>query len=135
MRIGYSSSSNSGCKEYHWCWQHSPGTVSIHIWTPFKELKAQRDGNGAEIVAPVQEVAKTVSSNSLKWIFDIGRFPYLTLDRNWFESILSVRSNVILAQKTQVEYTGIGSVCVSGRLASGDISVVLLYSVLFVLSS
>jgi hypothetical protein len=39
---------------------------SGHIWTQCKELKAWRDRNGAEMVAPVQEVANTVSSNSSK---------------------------------------------------------------------
>jgi hypothetical protein len=56
----------------------------------------------------------------------------MTPDRNWVESFSSVRGNVVLADKTQVENTGVGSVCLSCRLPSGDISIVLLCSILFV---
>jgi hypothetical protein len=56
----------------------------------------------------------------------------MTPDRNCFESFSSVRGNVVLADKTQVEYTGVGSVRLSCHLPSGDISVVLLRRVLFV---
>jgi hypothetical protein len=56
----------------------------------------------------------------------------MSLDRNCFESFSSVRSNVVLTDKTQVEYTGIGSVSHPCHLSSGYISVVLLYRVLFV---
>jgi hypothetical protein len=55
----------------------------------------------------------------------------MTPDRNCFESFSSVRGNVVLADKNQVEYTGVGSVRLSCRLPSGDISVVLLRRVLF----
>jgi hypothetical protein len=127
-----SSSSKSGGKECNWCRNHSPGTASGHIWTPCKELKARRDRTGAETAAPVQEVANTVSSKSSKWIFDTGTSSHMTLDRNCFESLSSGRGNVVLADKTQVEYTGVGSVRLSCRLPSGDISVVLLRRVLFV---
>jgi hypothetical protein len=56
----------------------------------------------------------------------------MTPDRNCFESFWSVRGNVVLADKTQVECTGVGSVRLSGRIPSGDISVVILCRVLFV---
>jgi hypothetical protein len=56
----------------------------------------------------------------------------MTPDKNCFESFSSVGGNVVLADKTQVEYTGIGSVHLSYRLPSGDISIVLLYRFLFV---
>jgi hypothetical protein len=56
----------------------------------------------------------------------------MTPDRNCFESFSSVRGNVVLANKTQVEYTGVSSVRLSCRLPSGDISVVLFHRVLFV---
>jgi hypothetical protein len=63
---GSSSYSNSGGKEYNWYRQHSPGTASSHLWTLCKELKARGDRNGAEMAAPVQEVANTVSSTTSK---------------------------------------------------------------------
>jgi hypothetical protein len=63
---GPSSASNSGGKECNWCCKHSPGTASSHIETQCKELKAWRDRNGAEMAAPIQEVANTVISNSSK---------------------------------------------------------------------
>jgi hypothetical protein len=129
---GSSSSSNLGSKECNWCRKHSPDTASGHIWTQYKELKAQRDRNGAETAAPVQEVANTVSSNSSKWIFDTGASSHMTPDRNFFESFSSVRGNVVLADKTQVEYPGVGLVRLSCHHPSGDISVGLLPRVLFV---
>jgi hypothetical protein len=58
----------------------------------------------------------------------------MTPDRNCFESFLSVSGKVVLADKIQVEYTGVSSVRLSYHLPSGDISVVLLHRVLFVLS-
>jgi hypothetical protein len=58
----------------------------------------------------------------------------MTPDRHCFESFSSVLGNVVLADKSQVEYTGVGSVCQSCRLPSGDISVVLLHRIVFVLS-
>jgi hypothetical protein len=132
QKKGSSSSSNSGGKECNWCRKHSPGTACGHIWTQYKELKARRDRNRAEIATPVQEVANTVSSNSSKWIFNTGAFSHITPDRNCFESFSSVRGNVVLADKTQVEYTGVGLGRLSCRLPSGDISVVLLRRSLFV---
>jgi hypothetical protein len=126
------SSSNSGGKECNWCRKHSPDTVSGHIWTQCKELKARRDRNGAETAAPIQEVGNTVSSNSSKWIFDTGASSHMTPDRNCFESFSSVQGIVVLADKTQVDYTGVGSVRLSCRLPTGDISVVLLCSIHFV---
>jgi hypothetical protein len=129
---GSLSSSNSGGKECNWCRKHSPGTASGHIWTQCKELRARRYRNGAEMVAPIQEVTNTVSSNSSKWIFDTGESSHMTPDRNCLQSLSSVRSNVVLADKTQVEYTGVGSVRRSCRLPSRDISVVLLRRILFV---
>jgi hypothetical protein len=126
-----SSSSNSGGKECNWCRKQSPGTASGQICIQCKDLKARRDRNGAEMGAPVQEVANTVSSNSSDWIFDTGAASHMTPDRNYFESFLSVRGNVVLADKTQVEYTGVSSVRLSCRLPSGDISGVLLRRVLF----
>jgi hypothetical protein len=48
-----SSYSNSGGKECNWGRKHSPGTASGHIWTQCKELKGQRDRNGAKMMAPV----------------------------------------------------------------------------------
>jgi hypothetical protein len=131
---GSSSSSNSGGKECNWCRKHSPSTASSHLWTQCKELKAQRDRNGAETGAHIQDVANTVRSNSSESIFDTGASSHMTPDRNCFESFSSVRSNVVLADKTQVEYTGVGSVHCSCRHSSGDISVVLLHHVLFVKS-
>jgi hypothetical protein len=86
------------------------------------------------MAAPVQEVANPVSSNSSKWIFDTGTSSHMTPDRKCFESFSSVRGNEVLADKTQVEYTRIGSVSLSCRLPSGDISVVLLRRLNFVLS-
>jgi hypothetical protein len=121
-----SSSSNSRSKDCNWCLKHIPGTTFSHIWIQCKELKVRRDRNGAETVAPVLEVANTVTSNSSKWIFNTGTSSHLTPDRNWFESFSSVRGNIVLADKTQVEYTDVGSVRLSCRLPSGDISVVLL---------
>jgi hypothetical protein len=56
----------------------------------------------------------------------------MTADSNCFESFSSFRGNVVLADKTQIEYTGVGSVRISCHLPSGDISVVLLSRVLFV---
>jgi hypothetical protein len=53
-------------------------------------------------------------------------------DKNCFESFSSVRGNVVLADKTQVEYTGVGLGRLSCPLPSGGISVVLLRRVLFV---
>jgi hypothetical protein len=85
-------------------------------------------------VAPVQEVANTVSSNSSKWIFDSRTSADMTPDRNCIESLSSVRGNVVLGDKTQVEYTGVGSVRLSCCLPTGVISVVLLHRVLFVSS-
>jgi hypothetical protein len=61
-----SSSSNLGGKECNCCCKHSPGTASGHIWTPSEELKARRHTHSAKLVAAVQEVANTVSSNSSK---------------------------------------------------------------------
>jgi hypothetical protein len=84
------------------------------------------------MAAPIQEVVNTVSSNSSKWIFDTSASCHMTLDRNCFESLSSVRRNVVLADKTQVEYTGVGSVHLSCRLPSGDISVDLLHRILLV---
>jgi hypothetical protein len=84
------------------------------------------------MAAPVQQVIHTVSSNSSKWIFDTGASSHMTLDANGFESSSSVQGNVVLTDKTQVEYTGVGLVCISCDLPSGDISVVLLHRVHFV---
>jgi hypothetical protein len=56
----------------------------------------------------------------------------MTRGRNRFKSFSSVRGNVVHADKTQVEYTGVGSVRLFCRLPSGDISVGLLGRVLFV---
>jgi hypothetical protein len=129
---GNRSSSNSSGKECNWCRKYSRGNASRHIWTQCKELKARRDRNGAETAAPVQEVANTVSSNSSKWFFDTGASSHMTPDRNYFKSFSSARGNVVLADTTQVEYIGVGSVRYLCRLPSGDISVVLLCRVLFV---
>jgi hypothetical protein len=131
---GSSSSSNSGSKEYNWYRKHSPGTASSHIWTQCKELNARRDRNGAEMAAPVQEVANTVRSNSSKRIFHTGAFSHMSPNKTCFESFSSVQGNVVLADKTQVEYTGAGSVRLSCHLLSRDFSIVLLHRILFVLS-
>jgi hypothetical protein len=56
----------------------------------------------------------------------------MTPEKNYLESFSSVRGNVVLASKTQVESTSVGSVRLSYRFPSGDISVVLLRRVLFV---
>jgi hypothetical protein len=90
--------------------KHSPGIGSVHIWTQCKELKVRCDRHAAETAALVQEVDKIVSSNSHKWIIDTGTLSHMTPDRNWFESFSLVCSNVVLATKIQVEYTGIGLV-------------------------
>jgi hypothetical protein len=129
---GFASSSNSGGKECNWYHKHSPVTASGHIWTQCKRLIARRDRNGAETVAHFQEVANTVSANASKWIFDTGASSHMTLDRNCFKSFSSVQGNVVLADKTQVESTGVGSVPLSCRFPSGDISVVLVCHVLYV---
>jgi hypothetical protein len=55
----------------------------------------------------------------------------MTSDRNYFESFSSVQGNIILANKTQVEYTDIGSIHLSCHLPSRDISIVLLHRILF----
>jgi hypothetical protein len=55
----------------------------------------------------------------------------MTPDRKYFELFSSVRGNVVLAAKTQVEYTGIGLVRHSYYLPSGAISIVLLSRILF----
>jgi hypothetical protein len=65
-------------------------------------------------------------------MFDTGASSHMTPDRNCFESFSSVRGNVVLADKTQIEYTGVSLVRFSSRLPSGDISVVLLHRILFV---
>jgi hypothetical protein len=106
--------------------------VSVYISPPCTELKAQRDINGAEMVGPVQEVANTIRSNTSKWIFDTSASSQMTPDRNCFESFSSVRSNILLADKTEVEYTGIGSVHRSSLRPSGDIVIILLHRILFV---
>jgi hypothetical protein len=59
-----SSSSNLGSKECNWGRKNSPVTVSGHIWTQCTDLRARRDRHGAEMAAPVLEVANTVSSKS-----------------------------------------------------------------------
>jgi hypothetical protein len=51
----------------------------------------------------------------------------MTPDRNSFKSFSSVRGNVVLAEKTQVQYPSISSVRLSCCLPSGNISVILLY--------
>jgi hypothetical protein len=84
------------------------------------------------MAAPVQEVANTVSFNSSKWIFDTSASSHMTRDRNWFQSVSLVRRIVGLTDKTELEYTSVGSVRLSCHLLSGDISVVLLRGVLFV---
>jgi hypothetical protein len=56
----------------------------------------------------------------------------MTPDWNCFESFSPVRGYVTLADKTQVEYTGVGSVRLSCRLPGGETSVVLLRRVLLV---
>jgi hypothetical protein len=126
------SCSNWSGKECNWYRKYSPGTTSNHIWTPCKEFTARRDRNGAEMAAPVQEVATSVISNSPKWIFDRGASSHITPDRNCFESFSSFRGNVVLANKTQVQSTAVELVCLSCRLLSGDISVVLLPPVLLI---
>jgi hypothetical protein len=78
------------------------------------------------MVAPIQKVTNTVSSNSSKSIFDISTSSHLTPDRNCFESFSSVRGNVVLADNTQVEYISVGSVHLSYGLPSGHISIALL---------
>jgi hypothetical protein len=129
---GSSSFSNSGGTEYNWCRKRCPGIWSGQIWIQYKELKARRDRNGAETSAPVQKVTITVSPNSSKWIVDSGASSHMTPDRNCFESFLSVRGNVLLPDKTQVEYTGVGSVRLSGCVPSRQISVLLWRRVPFV---
>jgi hypothetical protein len=56
----------------------------------------------------------------------------MTPDRICFESVSSVRGNIVLAEKTQVEYTGIGSVPLFCNIPSRDISIVLWCRVLIV---
>jgi hypothetical protein len=48
----------------------------------------------------------------------------MTPDRNGFALFSSVRDNVAIAGKTQVEYTGVGLVRLSCRLPSRDVCVV-----------
>jgi hypothetical protein len=128
---GPSSSSNSGAMDCNWCRKHTLGTASGYIWTQCNDLSARGDRDGAETAGPVQDVANTVRSNSSKWIFDFGASSHMAPARNYFESFSSVRCNVLLGNKTQIEYTGVGSVCFSCRLPIGDISVVLLRRLLF----
>jgi hypothetical protein len=73
-------------------------------------------------MAHVQEVANTLSSNLSKWIFTTGASSHMSLDRNCFESLSSVRCNLVLAYKTPVKYTGISSLSYSNYLPSGDIA-------------
>jgi hypothetical protein len=56
---GSGSSSNPGSKRYNWCRKHSPAPASSQIWTSYNERNVQRDTNGAEMAAPIQEVANT----------------------------------------------------------------------------
>jgi hypothetical protein len=56
----------------------------------------------------------------------------MTLEGNCFEAFTSVRGNVVLTDKTQVEYTGVSSVCLSCCLPRREISVFLLRYVLIV---
>jgi hypothetical protein len=53
-------------------------------------------------------------------------------NRTYFEFFLSVPCNIVLANKTQVEYNGLGSVPLPFRLPRRDISVVLLRRDLFI---
>jgi hypothetical protein len=115
-----SYSSNAGSKECDWCRRHSPGTAFGHIWIQCKELNARGDRNGSKPVAPIQQVANTESSNPSNWFFDTGESCHRTLGRNCFKSVSSVQGNIVLADKTKVEYTGISSVRCSHRLPSGE---------------
>jgi hypothetical protein len=78
------------------------------------------------MVALIEEVANTVIFNSSKWIFDSGTCSYMTPARNDFKSFSSVQDNVVLADKTWVEYTGVGSVHLSCPLWRRDNSLILL---------
>jgi hypothetical protein len=98
-------SCNLGSKKCHWCYKHSLGTGSGHIYTLCTELQARRDRNSVKMPASLQDVAITLSSNSSKWIFDTSTSSHMTLDRNWFKSFSSGGSNEVLPDKTLVEYT------------------------------
>jgi hypothetical protein len=128
-----SFSSNWGAKECNWYHKHSPGTMSGHIWLQCTELKAWRNRHGTSLAAPVYEVTNTVSSNSSKWIFDTSASSHMIPDRNYSKTFSSVCVNVVLADKTQVDYTDVSSVCHSCRLPSRDVSVALLGHNLFVI--
>jgi hypothetical protein len=110
MKKESSSTSSSGSKECNWCRKDLPDIESGHIWTQYKELNAQRDKNGANTAPPIQEVANSVRCNSSNWIIDTSTCSHIAPDRNCFESLSLVRPNIVLADKTQVAYTGIGSV-------------------------
>jgi hypothetical protein len=83
---------------------------------------------------PVEKVSNSVCADSSKWIFNISTSSYMAVQRNCVSSCLPCQDNVVLAHKTQVECTGFNFIRLSSRLRSGDISVVLLYRVLFVRS-
>jgi hypothetical protein len=55
-------------------------------------------------------------------------------DRNDVEYFSSFRSNVVLANKTYVEYTGIGLFHIRCRMPIRDIAILLLHRILFVQS-
>jgi hypothetical protein len=84
------------------------------------------------MVAPIQEVTNSVGSNSSKLLFDTSTSSHKTPDTNCFKSFSSVRGNVVLADKSQIEYTSVGSVHLSSHLPNRDISVVLLCCVHFI---
>jgi hypothetical protein len=121
-----SSSSNLRAKECNWYPKDSLGIASGHICTACQELKVRSDRISVEMAAPIQEVANTVSSHSSKWIFDTAVSSHISPDRNCFESVSSVRGNVVFADKIQVEYTGISYVRLACLHPGGDMFSVLL---------
>jgi hypothetical protein len=91
-----------------------------------------RDRTSAEMVAPIEEFANTGGANSSKYILNSGASSHRTPDRNCFEYFSPVRGNVILLEMTKIEYTDVGSVRLLCHLPRGDISLVLICSILFV---
>jgi hypothetical protein len=84
------------------------------------------------MAAHISDVSNTVSSNSSKWNIETDTSPHMTPDRNSVKSFCSDRGNVFHANKTQVEYTGVGSVHLLWVLPSEDMSVLVLCRVRFV---
>jgi hypothetical protein len=58
----------------------------------------------------------------------------MTPDKHDFKSSLSVQSNIVLTDKSQVENTGVCSVCLTYYPLGRGFSIMLLHCILFILS-